>query len=80
MQIPPASNLSAPFPILELELIETIIKACSPWSARPQWLATVEGRGVTLLTELELITRPQSVLPRLVTTTIRRGFEYRGIV
>ena len=80
MQTQPPSNPSPRFPMQELELIESTIKACSQWILRPQWLAILESRSTTLLANLDLITRPQPVSPRFVTKTIRRGFEYRGIV
>ncbi|WON72894.1 hypothetical protein [Nitrosospira sp. Is2] len=80
MQIQPSGSPSSQFPMLELELIESIIKACSQWLTRPQWLAILECRLEALLAELEIITRPQSFPARPVMKTISRGFEYRGIV
>lgn len=74
MHMQPPSIPSHKFPIQELEQIESIIQLFS------QWYATLEGRRAVLLAQLELITRPQLVTPRLVTKTIRRGFEYPGIV
>jgi hypothetical protein len=74
MQMQPASSPSPQFPMQELEQIESIIQALS------QWFTTLEGRRAVLLAQLDYLTRPQPVPPRLVTKTTRRGFEYRGVL
>lgn len=74
MQKQPILNVESQFLMQELEQIESAIQASQ------KWFATLEGRREALTAELEHITRPQPVSPRVPVKTIRHGFEYRGRV
>ena len=74
MQEQPILNLEPQFLMQELEQIESAIRASQ------KWFTTLQDRREALTAKLEHIKPPQPVPPRLVTKTIRRGFEYRGIV
>lgn len=72
MQTQSSPNAALPFPLQELEQIETAIQASE------RLLATLHGRHETLIAELDRLTRPRAILPPPVRKTIGPGLEYRG--
>ena len=71
MQIQLTPTFPRPFPLQELEQIETAIEASE------RLLVTLHGRHETLLSELDSLTRPETVATR-ARKTVGPGFEYRG--
>ncbi len=70
--LPTTTNVHLQFPMQELEQIESAIQASQ------QWLATLESRRNTLTAELELVTRPRTLVTNPPLKTVGPGFEYRG--
>lgn len=71
MQTQPTPTFPRPFPLQELEQIETAIEASE------RLLLTLHGRHETLLSELDSLTRPEAVVTR-ARKTVGPGFGYRG--
>lgn len=72
MQIQLIQNIQPQFLIRELEQIKSAIQTSC------QYLAILEERHETLISELKRITRPQPVIAEVSRRTTGPGFEYRG--
>ncbi len=68
----PNAQPQSVFPLKELEQIESAIQASQTW------LATLKQRRDSLTSELDRITRPETVQARPRPKTIGPGLEYRG--